>query len=170
MLEYLSLLNFIKRCYDRVGGEKEDVVDAVNIAKYIVDKCITDNQLITNLAVQKILFFIQKEFLKQTGDVAFYDEIQAWKYGPVVPAAYRVFCGFGAKPIFFNVKDYDDTFPKWAKKIIDDITVEKREVDVFKLVRETHKEKGAWKKAFDKGTGTVITKEMILEEIRNEQI
>ena len=68
------------------------------------------------------------------------------------------------------MKDYDDTFPKWAKKIIDDITVEKREVDVFKLVRETHKEKGAWKKAFDKGTGTVITKEMILEEIRNEQI
>lgn len=145
-------------------------MNAVDIAKYIVDKCIADDRLITNLAVQKILFFIQKEFLKQTGNVAFYDEIQAWKYGPVVPAAYRVFCGFGAKPIFFNVKDYDENFPKEAKKIIDDITTERREVDVFKLVRETHKENGAWKKAYEKGSGTVITKEMILEEIRNEQI
>ena len=145
-------------------------MNAVDIAKYIVDKCITDNQLITNLALQKILFFIQKEFLKQTDNVAFYDEIQAWKYGPVVPAAYRVFCAFGAKPIFFNAKDYDIKFSKEAKKIIDDVTNEKREVDVFKLVRETHKENGAWKKAFDKGTGTVITKEMILEEIKNEQV
>lgn len=145
-------------------------MNAVDIAKYIVDKCIADDKLITNLAVQKILFFIQKEFLKRTKNVAFYDEIQAWKYGPVVPAAYRVFCGFGAKPIFFNVKDYNDDFSKEAKKIIDDITTQKREVDVFKLVSETHKENGAWKKAYEKGSGTVITKEMILEEIRNEQI
>ena len=47
-------------------------MDAVNIAKYIVDKCITDNQLITNLAVQKILFFIQKEFFHKIFPSSFF--------------------------------------------------------------------------------------------------
>ena len=71
---------------------------AIDLANYIVEKCIKDDNPITNLQLQKILYFIQKDFLKR-GTRAFSDDIEAWKFGPVVPNVYFYFCGFGAMPI-----------------------------------------------------------------------
>ena len=35
---------------------------ALDLANYIVDKCIKDDAPITNLQLQRILYFIQKDF------------------------------------------------------------------------------------------------------------
>lgn len=37
---------------------------ALDISKYIINKCVNDEKYISNLQLQKILYFIQKEFLK----------------------------------------------------------------------------------------------------------
>lgn len=50
---------------------------AVDLSKYIVYKCITEGQPISNLQLQKILYYIQREFLKNDR-IAFADDIQAW--------------------------------------------------------------------------------------------
>lgn len=60
---------------------------AMDLANYIVDKCIKDNVPITNLQLQRILYFVQKDFLKR-GSPAFLDEIEAWEFGPVCGAKY----------------------------------------------------------------------------------
>ena len=77
---------------------------AMDLANYIVDKCIKDNVPITNLQLQRILYFIQKDFLKR-GSPAFSDYIEAWEFGPVVPNVYFCFCGFGTMPILFISRD-----------------------------------------------------------------
>lgn len=71
---------------------------ALNIAKYIIDKCTRERYPVSNLQLQKILYYIQREFL-QLGTKAFSEEIEAWQFGPVVPAVYRQYCGFGALSI-----------------------------------------------------------------------
>lgn len=63
---------------------------AIDLANYIVDKCIEDNAPITNLQLQRILYFVQKDFLKR-GYQAFSDDIEAWRCGPVVPNVYFYF-------------------------------------------------------------------------------
>ena len=57
---------------------------AINLSKYIVFKCIEDGHPISNLQLQKILYYIQKDFLCRD-DLAFSDDIEAWQFGPVVP-------------------------------------------------------------------------------------
>ena len=54
---------------------------AMDLANYIVGKCIKDNVPITNLQLQRILYFVQKDFLKR-GSPAFSDYIEAWEFGP----------------------------------------------------------------------------------------
>ena len=71
---------------------------AMQIAKYTINKCTTEGHPISNLQLQKILYYIQRELL-QSGIDGFEDEIQAWQFGPVVPEVYRQYCGFGAIPI-----------------------------------------------------------------------
>lgn len=72
--------------------------DAVELAKYIVSKCIKDEHPISNLQLQKILYYIQKRFVDE-GTRTFSDEIEAWRFGPVVPNVYYFFCDSGSMSI-----------------------------------------------------------------------
>ena len=38
---------------------------AIDIAKYIIGKCTADNQPISNLQLQKILYFLQRKYLNK---------------------------------------------------------------------------------------------------------
>ena len=58
---------------------------ALELAKYVVSKCIQDDNPISNLQLQKILFYIQRDYLQNENRAAFADEIEAWRFGPVVP-------------------------------------------------------------------------------------
>lgn len=54
---------------------------------------------ITNLKLQKILYFVEAYFLATVGRSLFSDEIHAWKYGPVIPDIYQTYKKYGASLI-----------------------------------------------------------------------
>jgi len=119
--------------------------NAINIAKYIVKKCDDINKNITNLQMQKILFFIQKESIKKMGTGLFYNRMEAWKYGPVVPDVYYEYSGFGALPIEFY--DFFEEVPNIEindKALIDSVLNVKIDKLPWNLVDETHVKNGAW--------------------------
>lgn len=134
---------------------------AIDLSKYIVTKCVMDEQPVSNLQLQKILFYIQKEYLSQNRR-AFIDEIEAWQFGPVVPAVYYRFCGFGAMPITLTYT-HRTTIDTQDKAIIDPIIEEKRSMNPWDLVNETHKPSGAWSRIYENGVGNhrVIPIELI---------
>lgn len=132
---------------------------ALDISKYVVTKCTAESCAITNLQLQKILYYIQKEYLAK-GSAAFGDPIEAWKFGPVVREVYYYFCGYGAMPI---VADYDFMPEPADRSIIDKIVCEKRVLDPWQLVEDTHKHDKAWALTFKDGEGnkTIIDNELI---------
>lgn len=134
--------------------------NALDLAKYIVSKCIKEGHPISNLQLQKILYYIQKGFLEK-GDPAFLDEIEAWQFGPVVPNVYYYFCGFGAMPISSPCEEY--TIEESDSDLIDGIVEGKRDLDPWTLVSETHKKNGAWDQIYQGGRGNkrVIPIELI---------
>ena len=129
--------------------------DALELAKYIVAKCIRDGCPISNLQLQKTLYFIQRQFLRNKGHVAFYDEIQAWQFGPVVRNVYAYFCASGGMPIdlpleFLNNKicwNNDD------QSFVDNIIEKCRVLDPWALVNATHSKGGAWDRTYRSGEG-----------------
>ena len=132
---------------------------ALEIAKYIIDKCTKDNCPISNLQLQKILYYIQREFLQQ-GEIAFPEEIEAWQFGPVVPEVYRQYCGFGALPIRMRYMvriELDDI------RMINPIIEKKRISNPCDMVSDTHSSGKAWDLIYRDGAGDhqVIQKELI---------
>lgn len=125
---------------------------ALDLAKYIVTKCINDGKPISNLQLQKILYYIQQEFLNTHNRAAFSDEIQAWQFGPVVPNVYYHFCGFGSMKITRNFEEFSIENAR-DRSLIDEIVENKRELPPWELVRETHKKNGAWDKVYQGGIG-----------------
>lgn len=57
---------------------------AEDVAAYIINKQVDDGYPISNLKLQKILYFVQAEFLVSKDEPCFDDVIEAWDFGPVV--------------------------------------------------------------------------------------
>ena len=122
---------------------------AVELSKYIVTKCANDKCPITNLQLQKILYYIQKDYLSRN-ELAFDDLFEAWQFGPVIRQVYYYFCGNGAMPI---ISKYDTVIDKSDRCHVDPIVEEERKLDPWDLVEDTHKQGRAWSKVFNHGQG-----------------
>lgn len=72
-----------------ITNQGDDIMD--NNLKNICLKLRELNQNITNLRLQKLLYFIQAVYLVNFEEPAFNSKIEAWPYGPVVPEAYFYF-------------------------------------------------------------------------------
>jgi len=125
--------------------------EARELAKSIVSKCIADNCPISNLQLQKILYYIQREFLQSNRGPAFNNVIEAWQFGPVVPDVYYYFCGSGAMPIFMFRGTCDRS--AWEDSTVRSIVESKRVLYPWDLVAETHKPGGAWDQIYQDGKG-----------------
>ena len=135
---------------------------ALDLSAYIVPKCIKADSPISTLQLQKILYYIQRDFLKN-GGIAFSDDIEAWQFGPVVPNVYYRYCGFGSMPITNAAETSDCYFDSQDIQRIDSIVGEKRLLYPWGMVRETHRVGGAWAQIYQDGMGNhrVIPVELI---------
>lgn len=143
------------------------MIAALDLAKYIVSKCTNENKPISNLQLQKILYYIQYESLKQTSECVFYDEIEAWQFGPVVPNIYYYFCNFGAMPINIKFDNYKDIVKDINNiEIVDNIVTMRREQNPWEMVKETHKDDSPWSIVFNQGEGKVISIKILKDYIK----
>lgn len=58
------------------------------IAKILINESISIKHPISNLKLQKLLYYVQAAFLVETYTPAFQEPINAWRYGPVVEDVY----------------------------------------------------------------------------------
>lgn len=74
---------------------------ATDVAEYILSKANygTYQQEISNFKLQKILFYVQAEFLTTNGRPCFTDSIEAWEFGPVIPSVFYFYQKYGTLSI-----------------------------------------------------------------------
>lgn len=129
-------------------------LNAIDIAKYIINKCNVENNPISNLQLQKILYYIQRDFLKKYNIILFNDSIEAWRFGPVVPEVYYNFCGFGSMKIRSIYPESENIqLSSEYKNTINMIVNQKRQLDPWTLVEETHAKDKAWDITYQDGMG-----------------
>jgi uncharacterized phage-associated protein len=135
---------------------------ALDVAKYVVRKCTTDGHPISNLQLQKILYYIQSAFLKKEHRALFDDEIEAWKFGPVVRSVYRAYCGYGSS-LIYESEPPDAVFLPEESMLMDRVIDEKRGLSAWELVMQTHAQGTPWERMTHGNANgkVVIPKEMI---------
>ena len=77
---------------------------AINVAEYFLYKANEDGELITNLKMQKLLYYAQAWYLVNFNKPLFDDEIEAWSFGPVIRSVYQKYKEFGHTPIIYDNK------------------------------------------------------------------
>lgn len=137
---------------------------AVDVAQYLIRKCTLDGEPISNLQLQKILYYIQAYFLQQEYRAFFSDDIEAWTFGPVVRNVYMRYCGYGSTEIY-ETDEPDISFSSKEMEVIDSIVEEKRKIKAWDLVNATHEPGKPWDKIYKDGIGDkeVIPKAVIAQ-------
>ena len=66
------------------------MLDPLQVAQYFIIRAYQDGREadMTNMKVQKLLYYTQCLHLALFDEPLITDEIQAWRYGPVCPPAY----------------------------------------------------------------------------------
>ena len=77
---------------------------ALDIANKILAKafCSNSEELISNVKLQKLLYYQQGFHLACFGAPLFDEEIEAWMYGPVVPSVYEYFKTYDNRGIEYS--------------------------------------------------------------------
>jgi uncharacterized phage-associated protein len=134
---------------------------ALEVARYVIDYCFKIGTPISNLKLQKMLYFIQGEFYKVKGMPLFSDDMAAWQFGPVVPSVYYEFCVYAGTPI---LNAYQTEICPEAKTIINSVIKDRKDMPVWQLVNETHAPGTPWFQVYNnQGNRSVIPKELVGE-------
>jgi len=72
---------------------------ALTIAKWFIAWAEAEGDELSNLKLQKLLYYAQGHHLAERRGALFAEPIQAWSHGPVVPQVYREFKSFGSSSI-----------------------------------------------------------------------
>lgn len=155
------------------------MISALDVARYIINYSNEKNYSISNLKLQKLLYFVQAYYLSFTSshEPCFSEEIEAWDFGPVVPSVYHEFKSFGGGDIppvtsyyklesennFWSIREVpynSNCISKRDKEIINDIIDKFSAYSASELVQITHNQ-APWKNAYIPQRNAIITKDTI---------
>ena len=136
------------------------MTSALDVARYIVNISYQYQYAISNLKLQKLLYFCQAVFLVDSKGKTpcFPEEIEAWDFGPVVPSVYRAFKKYGGNNIP-KVSEKD-------RKKINEVIIHFGKFTASKLVDITHHQK-PWMNAYYKNED-IISKKAIYEYFKED--
>lgn len=156
----------MKRQNDKgVLKKMESEYSAINIAAALISEADSMNLPVTNLALQKYLFYIQLWNMRSNKCPAFSDGIEAWRHGPVIRDIYEKFRKYISSPI-----DPQDKVLSENRVYLDNDTMqvvqyvlqkysELSDWDLVRLTRATQ----PWEDAYISGETAIIPKESLFE-------
>lgn len=141
---------------------------AQDIAEWFLNKNRTqmnfeDSEYITNLKLQKLLYYAQGYFLAKKGTPLFDEEFLAWEHGPVIRKIYDEYKKNGSCGIVYD-KDFDVELDEETERILEEVYEEYGQYTAWKLRNMTHQEK-PW---LTTATNDVISKDKIKEYFKSQ--
>lgn len=118
------------------------MVSVLDVAKLLISWQSVEESDLSNLKLQKILWYCQGFYSALTDKALFDDDIQAWEHGPVVASVYHEFKEYGRNSIELAVDtSIEDKFSEEQLDIIAEVNEVFGKYSAWKLRNMTHEEK-----------------------------
>ena len=122
------------------------IYDALEDARYVIYHEEQAGRPVSNLRLQKLLYFIQAKFLIVKHEPCFTERMEAWDFGPVVPTVYHQYRYYGGGIIPFQGSSSFSFHPA-DQNLIDMMLDNCSMHSTSDLVEKTHQQ-DPWKNAY----------------------
>lgn len=138
-----------------------NIMKAQDIADLLLYWANRDGDLISNLKLQKLLYYAQAWYLVNFDKLLFNDPIEAWSFGPVIPNLYRKYKRFGCNPIKYSDKDGEEEkqFSKQQLAFLEEFYGVYIGIPAHTLVNVSHNEK-PWIEGYERPSKIIDVKTM----------
>lgn len=159
--------------------------DPRGIANLMLDEAERVGVGITNLALQKLLYFAHGIYLNETKQPLVSGYFEAWQYGPVHPTAYKAFKAAGSDLIAFRVSAQDPLTgaakalaqpdSPIIRRLLQQVLNSYGKLSPGRLVDLSHAKNSPWDYVVDKGRTSVafglrIPDDVILERFKYHKV
>lgn len=138
--------------------------DVRGVANFVLDLAESEGLGLSNLAINKIVFFLHAHFLVRFGRPLVSAKIEAWNYGPVFRELYREFKSFEDQPITGRAHrvnpEHGDRelceckFSQQEQSYIGEIARKYIQLSPRALVAISHEKGGPWDQVWNHATST----------------
>lgn len=135
--------------------------------KIIASTDASQGETISNLKLQKMLYYLQGFFIAVFDKRLFDEPIEAWQYGPVVRVAYNHFKEYGSSSISLKEGEKILDLTKSENELFNEVLEEYGQFSAIKLMNMTHEEL-PWKKTFNENPQGVITDDLLKEYFKTQ--
>lgn len=147
-------------------------VDPLVTSNNFLELAKRENITVTPMKLQKLLYFLYREYLRKTGEGLFADRFEAWKYGPVLAEVYSEFSHYRDKNISEYYKDSagksfkvnEETNPEFASALYC-VWNKYKYYSGIDLSKITHLPGTAWRKAWESDKQFLSDNEICAEEV-----
>ena len=141
---------------------------ATDLCNNILVRGKRDGQPITPMKLQKLMYYVCRDYVKETGCLPISEQFEVWQYGPVLPSVYAEFKSFGSSPIKSFAKDATGKSYKVSEednpilsRILDMVWAKNKMLTGVQLSRLTHSTGSGWYKAFMEGRERITQEDML---------
>jgi uncharacterized phage-associated protein len=160
-------------------------LDPRAVCNLILDEGDRNQTAISNLILQKLLYFTHSLYLLQTKQPLVTGYFEAWTHGPVHPGAYAAFKVAGARPIGFRARREDPLTGKAESilnptdpvviQLVGRVTASYGAMDSRRLVDIGHAPGGPWHFVVNQGKASMafglrISDNVIIERFRFHKV
>ncbi len=140
--------------------------DAVDLARRMVQLSLEKKIPLTNLKLQKLLYYAWMDYYKANGTFLYGNGIQAWPYGPVVPDAYYEFWTNVSNVIRYTRKPREEIDPE-TEVFLECVLDRYRGVSNTSLKEMTVKRNTPWAMHYVRGRKAEIPFRTMMEMARS---
>lgn len=131
------------------------MVNSEIFAKALLQRAEADGINVSNLKLQKLVYYCQGYHLAQYNEPLIDADIKAWPHGPVVSSLYAEYRGFGKRDISVpSETNYLEQLSDKALQVIDFVMMELGRLGAWQLRNKSHQE-SPWLAHYDRDNDSV---------------
>jgi uncharacterized phage-associated protein len=142
----------------------QGLFSAVAVSEYFVIKSIETKLYVTQMKLQKMVYFAHGLFLAKKDKPLISENFEAWKFGPVVPKIYDAYKAYGSSLIQSYAPKAPDlskligymNIDSDLKSILNDTWETTNVFDAITLSAWSHSPDGPWSKVYKEGVQHII--------------
>lgn len=151
------------------------MITALNVSNSFLERGFAEKIDITPMKLQKMLYFVYRDYLKETESGLFSDRFEVWQYGPVIPEVYEAFHKYKSN----SIKEYwyeqingksraigvNFSNVPTLSRIFDNVWNKCKKLDGIYLSSLTHEDGSAWSVAYEAGRQYLLDEDIMHDNV-----
>lgn len=141
---------------------------SIDLCNNILLRGKRDGITITPMKLQKLMYYVCRDYAKETGQIPINEQFEVWQYGPVLPSVYGEFKSFRSNPITSFAKDAtgrsyrvnEEENPILAGTL-DVVWAKNKYLSGVQLSSKTHQANSGWYRAYMERRNQITLEDML---------